>query len=198
MTALESQSTHTGQQIQALTTQLTLLTDELLLQRCIYQPQSLLLLLIIIAVAVSVPILFCNRGSTPSNTVSLGRVGGGRGFLTRHLRSTSQDDDPQTSPPPTTTEQLPPSRDSLTPTSHPLLNFLSGSLVNSTMYRNDCAHILGPGVPVVRLHYFEQHLSLGVYPISIPRLLILDHAPNSTLPCSPAGLSQPSMIVRIP
>ncbi|PUU80503.1 UNC-like C-terminal-domain-containing protein, partial [Tuber borchii] len=45
--ALESQNTHADQQIQTLTTRLTLLTDELLFQRRIYQLQSLLLLLII-------------------------------------------------------------------------------------------------------------------------------------------------------
>ncbi|KAG0126541.1 hypothetical protein HOY82DRAFT_461994, partial [Tuber indicum] len=55
--ALESQNTHTDQQIQTLTTRLTLLTDELLFQRRIYQLQSLLLLLIIITVVVSVVIL---------------------------------------------------------------------------------------------------------------------------------------------
>ncbi|RPB05707.1 hypothetical protein L873DRAFT_1661568, partial [Choiromyces venosus 120613-1] len=43
--ALESQNTHTDLQIQTLTTRLTLLTDELLFQRRIYQLQSLLLLL---------------------------------------------------------------------------------------------------------------------------------------------------------
>ena len=109
MIALESQNTQTDQQIQTLTTRLTLLTDELLFQRRIYQLQSLLLLLIIITAAVSVVILFFNRGSTSS--VSLG---GGRGLLARHLRSTSHDDDPQTPPPPTPTLRLLPRGDSLT------------------------------------------------------------------------------------
>ena len=133
----------------------------------------LLLLLIIIAVAVSIAISFCNRGCTSSNSVSLGVVGGGgRGFLTRILRSTSQDDDPQTPPPPTMTEQLPPIKDSLTSTSYPLLNFLPRSLVNSSMYKNDCAHILGPGTLVVTLHCAE-HPSMGVYLISTLGPLIL-------------------------
>jgi len=115
MTAFESQSTHTGQQTPPLMTQLTLLIDELLFQWCIYQLQTLLLLLITIAVAVSTAILFCNVGSTSSNPVPFTRVEGGRGFLTRHLRSTSQDDDLQTPPPQMTTSQLPPSGDSLIP-----------------------------------------------------------------------------------
>ncbi|CUS10931.1 unnamed protein product [Tuber aestivum] len=96
--ALESQNTHTDQQIQTLTTRLTLLTDELLFQRRIYQLQSLLLLLIIITAVVSVAILFLNRGSTPSSSVSPGRLGG-RGLPTGYLRSISQDSDPQTPPP---------------------------------------------------------------------------------------------------
>ena len=99
-TALQSQSTHTGQQVQPLTTQLSLLTNELLFQRRIYQLQPLLLIQIIIAVAVSVCILSCNRKSTSSNSFSPGGVGGGREFLSRHLRSTAQNDDPQSSPPP--------------------------------------------------------------------------------------------------
>jgi len=104
-TALESQSTHTGQQVQPVTAQITLLIDELLFQRRIYQLQSLLLILIITAMAVSVAILSCNRGSTSSNSFSPGGVRGGRGFLTR----------PYALPPRTTMSQLLPSMDSLTP-----------------------------------------------------------------------------------
>jgi len=87
---------HTDQQIQTPATWLPLLTDEPLFQRRIYQLQSLLLLLIATIVAVSVVILFFNRVSTPWNSVSLGGVGGGGGFLARHLPSTSQDDNPET------------------------------------------------------------------------------------------------------
>ncbi|KAG0637516.1 UNC-like C-terminal-domain-containing protein [Tuber brumale] len=111
--ALESQNTHTDQQIQTLTTRLTLLTDELLFQRRIYQLQSLLLLLIIITVVVSVAILFSSRGSSSSNSALPGGAGARR-LLTRHLHSISQDDDPQTPPPPTPTPRLSPSGDSLT------------------------------------------------------------------------------------
>jgi len=141
--------------------QLTSLTDAPLFPWRIYQPHSLLPLLIIIAVAASIARLFCNQVSTSLNPVSLGVVRGGQGFLARHIRSTSQDDDLSIPLPLAITEQLPPRRDSLTPTSYLLLNFLPCSLVNRGMYGNNYSPILGPGIPVIILHGIEKHLTRG-------------------------------------
>jgi len=172
MTPPESSNTHTGKQIRTLDTTNFKLTDEPLFLWRIYQPQSLLPLLIIIALAVSIAMLFCNRGSTSSNPVSLGGVRGGRGFLVKYLRSTSQDDDLSIPLPPVMTEQLPPSRDSLTPTSYLLLNFLPCSLVNSGMCGNDYSPILCPRIPAITLHCAEKHLARGEYAVSTLRLVI--------------------------
>jgi len=66
-------------------------------------------------------------------------------------------------------EQLPPRRDSLTPTSYLLLNFLLCSLINWGMYGNNYSPILGPGIPVITLDCVEKHLARGEYPVSTPR-----------------------------
>ena len=118
--------------------------------------------------------LFCIQRSTSLNPVSLRGVTGGQGFLARHLCSTSLHNDLSIPSPPVMTEQLPPSRNSLTPTSYLLVNFLPHSLVNRGMYAKDYLPILGPGIPDVTtlLHNVKKHLVWGEYTVSTSRLVM--------------------------
>ncbi|PUU82120.1 hypothetical protein B9Z19DRAFT_1121338 [Tuber borchii] len=128
--------------------------------------------------------LFCNRGSTSSDPVSLG---GGNNLLIP--------------PPPAITEQLPPRRDSLTPTSYLLLNFFHPFLVNRGMYENDYSPILGPGIPVVTLHCVEQLLVRGISSFHSKARDRVDHAQRmemvfSTITSTPKAQCAVTTILR--